>query len=648
MNSHSSSFSAQAPRRRRSGIMPVWISLGMRAFRRSFWCGCFGCDSGGRDFVWLTLLLTLVMTMTLVFVGTRVGFLDRLADTLIGNIEPNGVPVWVTSHWENQQGIDSALLQKLTDMKLPVAQGRSPQEGAHVAEEKSSLTVFPYRRLGDNQPAIHLPTPQSWKGTTPFAGWAVYPNDPLWKLATADATRLGISYEDERSPWLGLPLEVVLSTARFRRHFDYAAYREAVAPFLAEQKRPALPATLDWNDPIRALETLWLRVTVSQEERLIPFKVRWVSHIPSMESIAFLFPLNTYHALLAAHHLPDLRYQPENEGRGDSIQNHRLLTQPDYPRELLSQYAACVQKEQESAGGDERPQVSRQKCSPPSAVARLNSGKKADVPAQTWKNQWDTLNHDRNHQVWIPCQRLSRGDALRGALCAGQSAEAGGNMFVPWDLTHAGLAFSTVHLFVPNATHLAQVIEQIQEIRTSDGRQAFNIHPTYLDAMSRFNLLSDMLGSLIPAFAGSFLLLLTALLFAQIGGVIDRRRNHFGILMSRGFSWVTIYAKVILQMFLATTCSSVVAVFGLVPALRWFVMRDFNTVLSRYRELLPPDHGLDIMPLSWQPIVLTVGGVALAVILVVAILLLRIPLWWHTTPSDLLHGNYANPDRNQA
>ncbi|MBF0175699.1 MAG: hypothetical protein HQL63_02445 [Magnetococcales bacterium] len=637
----------EAPRRR-SGFFPVWVSLGVRAFRRSFWCRCFGCEAGGRDFVWLTLLLTLVITMTLVFVGTRAGFLDRLADTLIGHIEPNGVPIWVTSHWENQQGIDSDLLRKLTEVKLPLAPHDSPP-GEAASGGKVPMTVFPYRRLGDTQPGVHLPVQQAWKGSSPFSGWAVNPDDPLWKLSRGGSARLGMTYEDERSPWLGLPLEVVLNAAQFRRHFDYVTYREAVAPRLAELKRPSLPPTLDWDNPERALDFLWMRVTVSQEERLVPFKVHWVSHIPSMEPIAFLFPLTTYHALLAAHHLPDLRYQPENEGRGDSLQDHLFLTRPDYPREAMTRYAACIQKEIGSTGIGDLPDVSQKKCPlPPDLVKQIGSDAKAGE-ASSWKGaQWDTLNHDRNHQVWVPCRRLSQGDALRHALCRGSGVESAGHVFVPWDLTHAGLAFSTVHLFIPNASHLARVIEQIQEMRTQDGRRAFNIHPTYLDAMSRFNLLSDMLGSLIPAFAGSFLLLLTALLFAQIGGVMDRRRNHFGILMSRGFSWLTIYAKVILQMILATLLGSLVAVFGLVPTLRWFMMRDFNLVLSRYSELLPPNHGLEIMPLSWQPIFLTVAGVAAAVILVVVILLLRIPLWWKTTPSDLLHGSYANSERHVA
>ncbi|MBF0424730.1 MAG: hypothetical protein HQL66_02795 [Magnetococcales bacterium] len=630
-------------KRKRRGLVPVWAALGMRAFRRSFWCGCFSCDSGGRDFAWVTLLLTLVMTMTLVFVGTRIGFLDRLADTLIGNIEPNGVPVWVTSHWDNQRGIDATLLQKLGEVDSAAAPVGGGVDGTTGRGRVATVTVFPYRQLDKSSPGVQLPGQQVWKGTAPFAGWAIYPQDPLWRLAASGSARLGISYEDEQSPWLGLPLEVVLSQAQFHRHFDYAAYREAVGSFLAERKRPPLPATLDWSDPARALETIWLKVTVSQEERLLPFKVRWVSHIPAMEPVAFLFPLNTYHALLAAYHLPDLRYQPENEGRGDSLQDHRRLTQPDYPREAISQHAACVQRESEGAGGDGSSAMTRKKCPPPPLLARLSEGKKEEGRIQAWKGEWDTLNHDRNHQVWVPCQRLSRGDAVRQALCAGSGEE--GSVFAPWDLTHAGLAFSSVHLFIPNAAHLAQTIERIQQIRTADGHQAFNIHPTYLDAMSRFNLLSDMLGSLVPAFAGSFLALLTALLFAQVGGVIDRRRNHFGILMSRGFSWRAVYAKVILQTFFAAACGGVVAVFGLVPALRWFMMRAFGLVLDRYRELLPPDHGLEIMPLSWQPIALTVGGVALAVVLVAVILLLRIPLWWRTTPSDLLHGNYVHPDQ---
>ncbi|MBF0623928.1 MAG: hypothetical protein HQL82_03875 [Magnetococcales bacterium] len=618
-------------RRRKIGtirLWPSWLVLGFRAYWRAFACRRFGCEGGGRDFAWLTLLLTLVTAMALLGVGGRAGFLDRLADTLLGTLKPHGIPVWITPHWANEAGIQSSLLKKLEGLDIGGSAG-------------GRVTVHPYRRLENGRPAVTLPGATAWRGEA-FIGWAVYSHDPLW-LKSLEQDPAPRRQEEELGPWLGLPMEVILSESAFRRHFNYAAYRDLVTPLL-EGKTGAgagLPASLAPDELRRRLNVLWLSMTVSQQERLIPFQVRWVSHIPAMEQVAFLFPLSTYHALQAAHHLPELAYRPENKGRGDLVE-FRQLVRPDYPRDKLVAYAKCVQREVESTGLTGLPRVAPERCPPPMLVGDPKPGDDG------WRSQWDTLNHDREHRLWLPCYRLPQTDALRGSLCPtrpkGPKVPKDA-LFVPWDVTGYGTPFTSVRIFVPDAGRLGSLIKTLEAVKTEEDIQAFNVHPMYHDALSRFNLLSDLLGTLIPAYALSFVLLLTALLMAQIGGVIDRRRNHYGILMSRGFTFRALYAKVLFQMTIASVVGAVLAVGLLVPVFRWFLDQGFRQVLDNYRELLPPDHGLNVMPLSPETIGITLAGVYLAVVVVTLILLVRMPLWSNTTPSDLLHGNRVDPQQ---
>ena len=50
---------------------------------------------GGRDFMWLTFLLVLVLTLGLLLQATRVGMLERFVDVFLGTVKNHGVPIWV-------------------------------------------------------------------------------------------------------------------------------------------------------------------------------------------------------------------------------------------------------------------------------------------------------------------------------------------------------------------------------------------------------------------------------------------------------------------------------------------------------------------------------------------------------------------------
>lgn len=675
---------------------PVWAVMGNRAFWRSFACRQFGCGGGGRDFFWLTLLLSLVVSMALLLVGSRAGLLERFTDAILGTLRPHGVPIWVTAHWENHEGIQTSLLNRLKELEK------------RLPGESFGITVHPYRRLAANSPQVRLPAESVWASGAPWVGWAVYAKDPLWSLAEfrgevkpatslfdfqgmmtsitssidfrgamesvttlvglSDATRIEKPKPQQdkeqkkkgKDAWQGLPLTVVLSESLFSQQFDYTAYREVMQPVLQRKKLRRLPITLPQGELKNALHTLWLKVRIGDREELVPFRVRWVHHIPGMENVAYLFPLTTYHALLAAYHFPELRYDPMSSVKGNPG-HFQQLTAYDFPREAMAAYAQCVQLAVAATGLTDLPSVKESQCPKP-RIAEFKVGTRAPLSqfsrGREEKNnrkansgrtlQWDTLNHDADNHLWLPCQRLPRSNALRGTLCPEEQSKthsAATPLFVPWDVTSDGTSFAAVHVYVPDPTRLRRGIKELLALRTPDKQHALSIQTMYQDALNRFNLLSDLLSTMVPAYALTFGLFLSALLLAQVGTLIGHRRHHYGILLSRGFTWVGIYAKLILQMSLATLTGGIVAVFVFIPMLRMLLDDGFKSIIVNYQGLLPPGYNFEVLPLPWQPILLTMGQVFSAVFVVTILLLLRLPLRGNTAPSDLLHGDQDGGER---
>ena len=663
--------------------------MGKRAFWRSFRCRRFGCGGGARDFFWLTLLLSLVISMALLLVGSRAGLLDRFTDAILGTLRPHGVPIWVTAHWENHEGIQTDLLKQLKGLEK-----RSPGDSF-------AITLHPYRRLASNSPQIRLPVESVWNSGSPWVGWAVYDDDPLWNLVefggeikpptslldingimefaaslvdfeaiTASVTNFVEELSNEmpavagrgldgggkqvaqrnqgEDAWKGLPLTVVLSESLFSKQFDYATYREVMQPVLQQKKLRRLPLTLPKGNLKNALHTLWLKVRVGDRETLVPFKVRWVHHIPGMEQVAYLFPLTTYHALLAAYHFPDLRFSPITQGMGNK-QQYQQLTARSFPRQAIASYAQCVQVAVAAAGLTDLPTVSESRCPKP-RMAGLSLNRFSPLTSFSMEAsqqggagqalQWDTLNHDADNHLWLPCKRLPRSHVLRGTLCPPEeSKDTGDSLFVPWDVTADGTSFAAVHVYVPEPTDLSRGIKKLLALRTPDGLHALSIQTMYQDALNRFNLLSDLLSTMVPAYALTFGLFLSALLLAQVGTLIGHRRHHYGILLSRGFTWFGIYAKLVYQMTLATLTGGVFSVFVLIPALRMLLDDGFKSIIIHYQDLLPPGYNFEVLPLPWEPILMTIGQVFVAVFVVTILLLLRLPLRGNTAPSDLLHGS---------
>ncbi|MEO5366137.1 MAG: hypothetical protein H7831_07235 [Magnetococcus sp. WYHC-3] len=646
---------APPSRHTRIALIPPWMRLGMRAYVRAF---SFRQGSSGRDFAWITMQLALVISLGLLLVGSRVGFLERLTDAMLGHLRPDGVPIWVTSHWENPIGVQSHMLRRIGTLET----------GGVVSKP---VHPHPYRRLSDSDPYVQLPVSGVWGETLPFSAWAVYPTDPLWRLGTRGAGgpyRYTSTWEQFRAslagmlgwqwseraetqpaggmpvaaesgagatPWVGLPLDVVLSESVFLRHLDYARYRQGLKELIPDEEFRRLPLG-DGAQAARRMDVLWLRLSLAGSEQVLPFRIRWTSHIPAMDKVAMLFPLTTYHALLAVHHLPGLKLDPRSldQWTGGGQSGGRAMAASGYPFSELGELSDCVQREMTDRGLTDLSNVRGRGC----PTVRLPLGRRGyelkAAAAEIHAEAWDFLNHDDAGRLWVPCGRLPQSDPLRGVLCRDAQGEAS---LVPWDATSYGAAFDAVRIYVDDPTRLTGVIDSLLALRNAEMRPVLSIHPMYQDALNRFNLLSDMIANLAPAYALTFTMLLAILLFAQIGTLVDHRRNHYGILMSRGLTWGTIYWKLMFQMLLSCMVGGAMAIFGIVPLFRLLLESGFSEFLGNYTDLLMPEHGLEALPLPSEMVVGTWLGVTGTVLAVAVLLLLRLPLLWSTTPSDLLH-----------
>jgi len=240
---------------------------------------------GGRDFLWLTLLLMLVLTLGLLLQATRIGLLERFVDVLLGSVENHGVPIWVIPNPVSKGSIKFISNEVITDI------------------ENEGFKIYPYREVDAGLDSIELPGTSIWRTRSDldpeFSGWAVYMDDPLWPGPPGEVG--------------SLPLKIVMNRSMFRKYFNYQEYNN-----FGGRNLPASLFSKITEEKFNSetpTDNIWLNIRSGDFTGLQIFEVIWVERIPTIQNIAFLFPLPTYHALHEAANYPELRYFPEYQGR---------------------------------------------------------------------------------------------------------------------------------------------------------------------------------------------------------------------------------------------------------------------------------------------------------------------------------------------
>jgi hypothetical protein len=291
----------------------MWARLAWIEWQRSVVMG-----KQNRDFLWLTVLLTLTLLLALLGWGSQQGLLNKFVDVSIGYVEGAGIPIWVAA--DTSEGITREVLD-------------SPE-----------FTLYPYQEVESREVALPgesgIDTPEGktiWVQVqkklpkVPFEGWAVHFVDPLWK-ANKEASQ-------DLKESATIPLAIIANRSLFENYFNCATYVEKL-----QQQWPFLTLPADPKSGLNCLANriLWLDLDVRKNRDLLPFRIYWQSHIPTMQDLVFLFPLSTLNTLRLARFYPTLEYYPEMQANHTGrVKQLMWQANNEMPRELKDKWQSC-------------------------------------------------------------------------------------------------------------------------------------------------------------------------------------------------------------------------------------------------------------------------------------------------------------------
>ncbi len=577
---------------------------------KEFWLPFFywrkeGCP-GGRDFLWLTVFLSLLLTLSLMMFASSEGVLNRFVDVLLGKKAGFGVPVWVTPNILNRSGInfiDSEILDEIEEQGFKVAPYRDIEVGFDTYVDFPGEKVW--GRIIETVPSeseisSSLPEPEE------FNGWAVYQNDPLWSA-------------DNRKQ--SFPLRLVLNKALFSRNFNFDAYRHELIANLPRNLLSGLPDQFAPED-IGSLDSLWLKLRVGGRNEYVLFDIIWADYIHAVEKIAFLFPLDTYHALQMAHRYPTLKYFPESHGKG-GLRIEQILLEDDQDIESIRKFSVNTKGELSAYRGNKL--ISFRGLIPEYFVAAMATSYKLEYQIMS-DLSGDKINH-LDREMILPCNRIPE-DQLAD-MEIGSSCDSEGKGVVSLDVTAKGNGFRRALVYIPDRTQLFGAVEKLLNIN----KGAISIHPVYQDALNKFSFLTRMIESMRQPFGFILLLSLIALVGIQLFTLVGHRRHRYGMFLSKGFEWWQIYLMMLFQITLAFSVGVVVAV-SMLHLVRKYLEQVIRAVAIEYKETLNLVD-LNLMPLSIGDYLSVSLGILLLSCLLAIKVLYFMPLRRRTPPANL-------------
>ncbi len=604
-----------------------WLLIALTEWRRAFSRSAAGGGSGRRDFLWLSLLLSLTLIFALLLWGSRRGLTVQFMNVSLGNVAGAGVPIWVLADIGGIEGsaIDPELVRRIAGLGI------------------RDLAAHPYReieyevRLPDYR---EDPKNRCWQERgTGFNGRAVSEHDPLW-------IQSGVS--PPRADPGEIPLEVVLNRSLFETHFRCSAYTRALS-----QQLPS--AFLPTVEPLRPEETgdsrldclssgsIWLRVKVGLHDELVPFRIRWTDQIATTEKVAFLFPRVTFDVLKLAQANADLRFFPEGYGSGVERVAELLLWEIKKDSSLderLEDFLRCLSRAQRNERRiqlqiPESPEKVRA-CGKEHEIDIRFSGTLTPLPLLSVSEMQSghSFSVTDEGRLRVPCEPLTQ-VWQRHLGCSGKE-------HVEVESTNIHGGFQSALVYVPHHSNLIEAVERLGEIEiagpedSDEDRPALYIHPLYQDGLTRFGFMSAVINLLASYYGMFFLIFLLILLWIQVGIVITHRRHHYGVLLAKGMTRREILLMVATQISLSHLAGFAGAG-ACFLGVRYLLGRGLNEILTSEDFAAHIFSNLEILPLSAGDFLLMYLGSLLAAYLMVSLLLLL--LWPVRTvePAALLY-----------
>lgn len=574
---------------------------------------------GGRDFLWLTLLLALVQALGLLLTSTEEGVLDQSVDIFLGDVEGYGIPVWVIPNYladrANPRLIDHALIE---------------------AFEAEGYQASPYREM-PNTGVLDLPGPEVWRGgrtlsieelenqtaaDSPtvhkgdgdeealFFGWAVDPAGPNWP----SGHRYDAGGEIER--WQLVFNRSLVTDATF----SMEAYLEAIRGKIPDAEF----ANQESVDSVQDLTRIWLNLSVHRE-RLVPFDLVWVDSLGLGQPIAYLFPLQLLDGIREARRNAGVCLFPET---GLGVSNRVLLAQEPLRRsgemdaedrrvrieklaavlggEVLKRgplYSIDFRVSDRFARGED--------CDPGVQEALFNQLlTEAGVELQVRESiAGDPMIVEENRML-VPCDLISD----RKRIVASEPwAALDGRCMESIERANTRNGYRRLFVYVSDREDLRRSVEEITLLE--GGR--VQLMRVYRDALERFSFLSEMIATLRAPYGIFLFVFLVMVLIVQLGTLIGHRHLRYGVMLSRGMSWLQIHTIVGIQIVLASVVSLLMGSGGVLLA-RHEVNRLASYLQEDYR-FITQGKALDLLPLSLESVGLalllsTVGAVAFGVI----------------------------------
>ena len=601
---------------------------------------------GGRDLLWLTMLLAGVQLLALVLITAREGVLERSVDAFLGSEPGYGVPVWVLPNalrTRPTRAIDQGILDELDAAGFPVAPYRRYRAG--------SMITLP----GEDLWAKGIDEDFGQSSAPRFAGLAAKTGGPLWP----DQTPGG--WADDTGPW-----KIALDYDLFAEYFSLTDYKAALENRIPAADHAKIP---DKIEDLRALSEIWLNVRVHTEQ-LTRFQIVWGTNLGvGSQPSAFVAPAKLYHMIdLARRHAPKMclfiENGPQMGRRVLQVKSGNLLQMQVKEGQAVADAAVTAFEalherfpgliEGNDGTGifvsidfhdeDHRETFARgSKCDPGVDEVRLTAiADELGVP------------YDRqNPGVLVPATSPFRIDdraitVPADTVLSETKGEATASVIDGVDMrtfpVAAGInGYPEALVFARNRLQLFELIaylkcEPAPGYATPEDRSALCKHPTidgpdaepdprlvvnpiYTDALTRFSFLSELIDKLRTPLGVILVTLLIAVLFVQLGTVIGHRRVRYGMMISNGLTWGQVRLLLMIQVGIGALAALAVATLATM-GMRLALAPGLDTLSQRFRSVTD-GRVLEALPLSLIDVAM-VGAMAL----VTSLLLARFLLWF--------------------
>ena len=581
--------------------------------------------SGQRDFLSLTIILVVLITLTIVLIGSRSGIMNQLSDILMGKLPGHGFPVWLTADIGN---IKNKEIKKISDVNI---------EG---------LEIFPYIEVESKDVSLpgyddQNPLKSVWEENYELIAWAVYNDDPLWEQSSSKPFETNESIQMHSN----FPLEVMLDPKQFEKCFDCEKYIKALLGKIPTPFWNDIPRIRNENDNLYCLQNnqIWLRVRTGWWNEYVKFKIQWPQkNIHAMEKISYLFPLTTYQALKLSQFDKKQYFM---EGKGDqvtrairiSISGTDLLKQ-----ESIQSFQNCVCAE-----------YSDSIIEPDDDYISFHF---KNLPLQENWLKTCAISHNLNiagendldpTPPYITIDEAILSTPLsydpKGFIVVDEKSNSIQSVNKKRDVLHiiGGYHYSNILAYIPEGLKLKNTINKLTSLtkESIDGKKLvkiFDLHATYQDALARFSFLDEALSTLVWPFTIILALLVAIILIVKLAIVIKHRRYHYGILLTKGFKGFNLYRMICFQIILCFIMASFCA------TILFFIIKTFlNTMINKialhYQDYLVTQ-SIDLLPMSFVSFLFSYTGL-IVLGLIVSILIIAQSMRWkiEPDPSLLLH-----------